>query len=296
MNYDAMLASARGILETHNSRVSNENQKIDIDGFFKKLTEAGGTTEDGLAAAPWEALKGMGLPELLARQVANSVFRKEAGNSSSSRYVSDKHAHRLTPPELVELYDPRDSDSSITKRLREISKDQPFVVFNDDGTVNKKATLQLLQELRDGLPPREKYVLDGLPVEIYKVGQRVDNFAEVNPLFPNDVLRSGECININKSWASVPLATRQLVYLARKTGEIAVNSLKDAINVHADAVTDNGFKAIAAYSPKAALEFKRLSDLGTGLPPMKVRIAPRNVEVPRRNDPFGGVRQPHKSY
>ena len=296
MLYDAIIASVRSVLETHNSRATNPAHKVDIDSFFNKLSEQGGTTEEALAAASWEDIRKCNVPDILARQICSILRKSPIDNSTSSKYISTKGAERLDIADLVAVYDPRDPENPVGKRLSSLSKGKPFIVFLDDGSVDKTASLKLLNELRDGLPPRDKYVVDGLPREVYVVGQRPDNYAEVNPLFPNDVLRSGECININKSWSPVSLATRQLIYLGRKNGELKVNGLKDAISIHADAISDNGFKTIASYAPKAAIEFKRLQDLGT-LPAMKTRVVSNNpVEVPRRNDPFGGVRKPHQSF
>ncbi len=294
MLYDAIIASVRSILETHNSRATNPEHKVDIDKFFERLSEQGGTTEEALASASWEDIKKCLVPDILARQICGVLRKSPFDNSTSSKYISPKGADKLEIPDLVSVYDARDPENPVGKRLNSLSKGKPFIVFLDDGSVDKAASLKLLNELRDGLPPRDKYIVDGLPREVYAVGQRPDNYAEINPLFPSDVLRSGECININKSWSSVPLATRQLVYVGRNIGELKINGLKDAIDIHADAILDDGFKKIAAYAPKAALEFRRMQDLGT-LPPMKARIG-SNAEAPKRNDPFGGVRKPHQSY
>lgn len=286
MSYDAKIASARGVLETHNSRLSNKSAVINIDQFFTALQDKGGTTEEGLAAANWDDIRACGVPDILARQIA-SIFRSNEAAATATKYVSEKHAKRLTPPELVELYDPKEADSPIATRLKEIAGDKPFVVFNDDGSVDKKATLKLLTELREGHPPREMYLDGGLPREIYTVGQRPDNFVEINPLFPQETLRPGaECANIGKSWASVSLETRQLIYLARKNGELRVTDLRDAISVHSDAIMDGGFNKIATYCPKAALEYSHLKFKGE-LPSLRATLSAGS----RRNDPFYGSRR-----
>jgi hypothetical protein len=304
MDYNAKIASVRGILETHNSRLPQNVKHIDIDAFLNKLLTNGGTTDEALAVASWDDIKNCGVPDILARQFA-VIFRAANVNAGSSipqnaiggKYVTDVRAKRLTPAELVELYDPKDADSAVAVRLKELSKNQPFIVFNADGSVDKSACNKLLGELRYSFPPRETYTSNGgLPRQIYRVGERPDSLADVNPLFPSEILRpDGDCANIGRSWGSVNKDTRILIYLARKNHELKVNDLRDAISIHADAITDNSFMKIAAYCPKAALEFDQLASRGE-LPSLRVSRTTVANGTTTKADPFFSGRSMSKRF
>ena len=294
------ITAARSILEQFNS--ASPSNAIDIDKFVNDLTAAGGVSDDTLALLNWDDLKAMGLPLLIAKQVAYSFRKNETKTEVAKQgtvgpaYYNERQAARMTPQQLVGSYDPRDKDSQVAKRLKEMSGGKRFVVFNTDDSVDVVVTLKLLTELRDNFPERERYN-DGksLPRQVYSVGERPDALAEVNPLFPAEILRpGGEDANIGRSWASVPLKTKQLIYLARQNGELKVNDLRDAVQIHAEAIVDDGFNKIAAYCPNAATEFAEKEKRGE-LPSLKTAMPGSNSKSARQ-DPFFGGGSPHKRY
>lgn len=290
MSYDSKIAAVRSLLEQHNSQVSDESQKIEIDDFFDCLKSQGGTTEDALRASTWEDIENCKIPRILARQIA-SIFRSKDEKEESQGYVKPSKAKAMSNRQLIEAYNPTEPDNPVAKELVRRAKGNQFLVIID-GKVKVSESEDLLAELKLGHEPRETYFVDGVPRPVYKVGERPDNLVDVNPLFPNEVLRPhGDCVNINKSWQSIPMETRQLIFLARENGELRINDLRDAVGIHADAIMDNGFTRIAAYAPKAHQEFIELKERNE-LPSLKRRLGEMSDSTP--NDPFHG--SGHKRY
>lgn len=287
--YEEKLAQARSRIEEHNTRVTTP---VIILNFFEKLTEGGGTTDEALAACTWEDLQDCGLPRLLARVVAEIFRHKETTVSEKPRPrpVTPSRAQMMTVEDLCGHYDPREADNPVGKRLAEISKGKRCVVFVQDGTVNVSATTTLVDELRDGEPERDFYSVDGSPERIYRIGERPDQIALKNPLYPDLMLRRDEtCTKTNRSWQGIPDDVRVLVYLAvTKTREIKIASVSDAHAV-LDLVgsgEDASQKTMGRY-PNAIVEYQRLKATES-LPSLKVLRGNGDAAESGRegNDPF----------
>jgi len=147
------LSRARTILEAHNRQSSTP---IDIDSFFLKLSDMGGTTEESLSEATWEDLQECGAPRILARKIA-SEFRNDEKEDDYKPFqkviIEDndpvKRALRLTPGELISEYNPQYPKNPISGRLKALSEGRRFIVFQEDNKIDILASLQLFDELDD---------------------------------------------------------------------------------------------------------------------------------------------------
>lgn len=275
MSYDVKIGKTKDIIDGHN-RVAKK--AIEYDKFINNLQEAGGTTDEGLKCCTWEDLEKFGLPTLIAKQVA-SVFRTKEDTRRS--IVTEARAQNLSSRELLDLYDPRNFDNFVGKRLTEIAKNNPCLVYNEDGTVNTEVSVKLLEEIRDGYPPRDIVLVDERPYKVYQVGQRPDQFAFENPLYPGTLLRPDEtCTSTNRSWSGVSDEIRALVYLATKdTKEIRVTSIDTAHSVLDFALNKDADKKLRSRYPKASLLYDDLKKEGK-LPTLRLSRARSS------NDPF----------
>jgi len=308
MSYDARIAQARSVLEAHNSKVTNPAYQVNIEDFFDKLAAKGGTTEEGLSAATWETLGQCGCPEILARHIANDIFRKRSYandnygaatlGSTGPAYVGEKRAKHMTPSELLQNYDPKDPDSAVATRLAQLSRNQPFIVHNRDNSINQAASLKLLDELRDNFPPRDVYSLgdNRPPVRTYKIGDAPNKMADQNPLFPHEPLRpDGTCSHTQHSWMSVPIELRRLIFVARtETQEIVVNAIKDAIDVIEIAISDKAEEKLMRRYPRAGMWLEEMQSRGEPLPTLRIALG-GVVRSKKDNDPFFGATK-HKSF
>lgn len=275
MSYTEKVQAARTILEQYNSNVTDDKHKIDIESFFNKLKSSGGVTEEILGECTWEDLEDCGLPRILARSVAK-VFRKPTEQPQVTYVAKEKSVYDMSSRELLNLYGETWKEGTsveIIDRLTRISKNKPFLIFNDDGSLDTNASHGELMAINSGHASREYAINGGKRVRLYRLGDSPESYQDINPLFPNESLRpNGECSQTGRNWSSVPLNVRQLVYLARtETNEIKINSIKDAIDIINDAILDNAFDKISEYCLRASVHFEEKQKLGS-LPLLRMKL------------------------
>lgn len=274
----------QSILHEHNNAILNGKTLknpppigyIDPDKFTSNLKIMGGTNEERLRKFSYEDILGcldiFGTdikPTPIAKEIAG-VFRGKEEPQEDKRPVSSRKAERMTARELVESFDPEESDNPVGKRLKEISKGEAFIVYESGRIVNAEATLNLLNEIKQGFPGRDSYELDGTIRKVYRVGEAPENYADENPLWHNRPLRpDGTCDQTGRSWAGVPAKAKQLIYLAVKCGEIKV-SIDKAHDVLDIALSENTLEKLKRYK-EANIKFIELEGLGE-LPTLKVPV------------------------
>ena len=289
-SYELKIESARSIFEQHNSHVEEE-LKLDFDTFLKNLKAAGGTTEAALNLCTWEDIEDCGgdkkIPRLLAKQISK-VFRKN--EKSRPKPITEKKSLMLNTRELLEAYDPRDTSAPVAQRLMELSKVgqavAPCIVFNEDNnTVNVAASLECLDEIREGFEPRGVYVVDGIPQKVYHVGDRPNTTVDENPLSPGSALRGADqaCHKTFRSWKTVSHKARVIVRLALSTGELKITQVGDVHTILDLLLASNdAIKTVSTRFPQAAIKYQELEVSG-GLPTLKLV---RGKKVAKKQDPF----------
>ena len=291
MSYDSKIAAVREVVEQHNLNVTDNFNKVDFDQFLEKLRNMGGSSDEALKAVSWEDLHDChegGLPKIMARRLSY-VFRQDSsdGVGSSSAYVSTKKANMLTPKELMKRYNPKDVKNSVGKRLKDLSIGKAVIVFNDNGKVNVEASVALLDDIMNGLPEVETAFVSGRPYPVYKIGDRLDAYSEENPLYPGRPLRSEEtCDQTGRSWAGIPVITRQLLYIAiSQTHELVVKTVADAGDVMDRVMSqDCTLATLRSRYPKASKSHDKLLKIGR-LPLLKIKLGGNSNS--KSNDPFG---------
>ena len=286
MSYDSKIAVARETIEQHNSNVTDH--KVDFDRFVEKLRNMGGSSDEALKAVSWEDLQECGLPKIMARRLSY-VFRKDSNDngSTSSAYISPKKVHSLSRKELVERYDPKDAKSPVGKKLKDLSEGKAFVIFNDNGTVNVEESVKLLDDLINGLPEVETAFVATRPFPVYKIGDRLDAYAEENPLYPGRALRSEEtCDQTGRSWKGVAQDVRQLLYIAVQTSrELNVRTAADASDVLDKVMAqDCTLDSLRSRYPHASKQYDGLLKVGS-LPRLKIKLGGSSNS--KSNNPFG---------
>lgn len=284
MAYKAKLEQAVQFIESHNKNVSEQSLKVDATKVLSHLKEIGAHDLASLAECKNEDLIEAGVPRLLARQITSTIFRVR--DEGVPKHVSDKKAEHMNPEELLGRYVP-DTDNAVSRRLTAMGGKSRFVVFEPGSTtVDVQTSAKLLKEVKDGFGER----VDGIvstangPRRAYRVGEKPNNLVDENPLYPTRALRpDGTCDQTGRSWDGIPLEVRQLVALARQTGELSV-TLDKAHDVLDRILSDpsQAMLAMATRYRKAALVFEEGKVLGT-LPPLKVVL---NANRTTGNDPF----------
>lgn len=259
MSYDSKMSEFDTILTSNKIQNSEE--------IKAKLIALGGTNEAALAQCSFEDLEALGIPLLLAKQIA-TVFRKN--DSGSVDYVSSKKAERMTFEELLARYNPEE-DNAISKRLIEIAGSNRFVVFRNGNIVDVDTSAMLLKEIKKGWGERSVVTVDRIIKPIYKVGEMPDNYVDENPLYPGRALRpDGTCDQLNRSWAGVPLRTRQLIYLAVTRSDLRMDSQRAGETLDV-ALEQDGERRLRERYPNASIEFDKLEKLSQ-LPSLKIEL------------------------
>lgn len=277
--FDAALA----LIGEHNEAIGENNPGfIDSDKFLSVIKAAGGTSAERLNRFSYEDILecmpviGDIKPKMVAKDIAN-VFRGKKENVAEETVynVSSKKAAKMTLRELIENFDPEDPNSSIGKRLRDISRGEKFIIFSMGRLIDVENTKKLLEEVKKGFPGRNTFELDGMPQQVYRVGELPDNYADENPLFPGRPLRpDGTCDQLNRSWEGVAKEVRQLVRLALPEINISGDGGIDrAHNILTMALESDAFKKLAQRYQKAALQFQQKEREGN-LPLLLIRLQP----------------------
>lgn len=284
------LNSALEILKEHNEAVGESKPGyIDSAKFTGNVKAIGGTSVERLKSFSYEditqclsnSFSDDGIlfrPTALAKDIAK-VFRDKEQISSETRVVSAKKADKMTPKELVENFDPQEPNSPVGKRLKDISRGEPFLVYSSGNTLNIEVTYKLLMELKSGFDGRKDVDFDGEIKEVFSIGVIPDNYAEENPLYINRPLRpDGTCDQTGRSWNGISQEVRQLIRLAIVENELSVTSIDKANDVLDLAVNSNAFSVLKKRYRKAAISFDKLKDLGN-LPKLKISLKSKEYKA-----------------
>lgn len=282
MSYESKIDSALTLVREHNEACGGEGKPgyVNPDAFISCLKASGGTNEarlgdlsheDILACIPGEVQNGVTIkPRVLAKQIAQ-IFRSNKPEAEEKRPVSTKKVEKMTVRELVENFDPEDYSSAVGKRLAEIAKNEPFIVYDNGRVVNIEATLKLLLEIKSGYKGREDVDVGGTTKRVYRLGELPENYADENPLYRDRPLRpDGTCDQTGRSWEGVPLAIRQLVRVAMDEGELSVN-IETAHNILDMVMEADALSKLRKRYRKASVQFDELEKTGD-LPKLKIEL------------------------
>jgi len=283
MSIQQKLESALAVIREHNETIGGPDQEgyVNPEEFAKNVKLAGGTSESRLSGFTYEDIAEF-LPTVhvihgntgktmkpigLARNIAQIWRAKE----DATKLVGSKKAERMSPRELIENLDPEE-DNPVYKKLAEIAKDEPFIVFNSGKTVDVETTLKLLIEIKKGYPGRQHIEVEGNVKKVYRIGELPEDHVDENPLYPNRPLRpDGTCDQTGRSWEGVSLNVRQLVRIAMKMGDIKNIDLDKANMIHDMVLQEGAFEKLKKRYPKSAIEFERLESLDE-LPKLRITI------------------------
>ena len=306
MSIQVLFDAAYSAIKQHNEVVGEGSPGfVDPDAFIDALKVSGYTSVEVLSKLSFEKFAAC-LPAVdvhgekkpmsgLAESIGKAIrlvakVDIEAKTEDGRKYVGPKKVRQLSLRQLVESYDPAESNNEVGKRLAEISKGQPFVVFKSGRSVHIDATLILLEELKQGYPPRQFYEIEGIPQEVQSLGYIPDNYAEENPLYVGRPLRpDGTCDQTNRSWAGVDIQVKQFLRVGSDMGIIKVNRLEDAHYFMDLALnTPDSLKVLRQRYAAVSVQFDKLAKEGK-LPTLKISLALPKVEKKgAKTSPFDG--------
>lgn len=297
MSYASRIEAVRQLIKEHNDALGvNSPSKVNADDFISKLQAAGGTNEERIKRVDHadlldflptvtvadengvvsEAIK----PVFLMKDIANALRGKGEEDDGPRPQASAKKADKMSYKELVDAFDPEDIDSAVARRLKSLSRGEPFVVFSTGRIVDTTSTLKLFLEVKNGYEGLRNFEVDGDIKQVYCIGELPDNFADENPLYAGRPLRpDGSCDQTGRSWENVPQEVRQLIRLAVDGGELEV-TIENAHNVLDIVMNSNALARLKARYREAAVNFTKLAATGE-LPTLKVALVPPKAKSER---------------
>lgn len=293
MSYKDKCDAVRALLTEHNNTLREGSPgRFEVERFFDSLDVMGATNEERLKSLSYEAilkcLPSLGdiKPEFLAKEIAKVFRGKEDLATVDKQYVKTGKAEKMSIRELIEAFDPENTENAVGKRLAGIAKGQPFIVYSIGRVLDADVTLKLLEEVKMGYAGRDNYKLnDGTIKRVYRIGELPDSYADENPIYANRPLRpDGTCDQTSRSWAGVPANVRQLVRLIvsdAANGRVQLVSINEAHAILDMAMTPDAFSVLKDRYRKAAIRFEELVATGN-LPTLKIALGiPPSKEAAR---------------
>ena len=287
-SYDHKIAAAQEIVEEHNSHIdeSDSESRLSWDDILIKLKKMGGTTEETLREMTWEDIQYCGVPRILARRIANQVFRQTDTALTTAKIAA------MSFVKLFETYDPTgETNSAVRDRLEKESSGRRCVVFDPSDTTKilVLASAKALRQLKDGLPEQEsvhitKSAATGkVLARLYRIGENPNELVGENFLYPGHILRDGVCDNTGRNLNDIPVEAQQIVYLAiTVTNEVTIDDVEAAHRVLDTLECDDPVDKAQSRYGKATLRLQELKLLGNE-PKLLLH---KNGNPNRSNNPF----------
>jgi hypothetical protein len=193
-------------------------------------------------------------------------------------------------PQIVAGYSPkvRNMYYMVMGSLQKHYGENPIVVINADGGVNREQTVAYIQSLEEGFEPADEdiyYDEAGTAYQLIKVGVDAQSIYDADPLESTRALAQNGMGRGRINWKNIPLEVKQVAYYAvTQTREIDPSNeahltwLRDHIKVGVNRLVFQG------QAPKALQAYNEALRSGT-LPQLRVmlgRSARRREVMPRR--------------
>jgi len=199
--------------------------------------------------------------------------------------ISNRPVGQWSDTELLKAYS-IEAPNSVWSTLADISKGQPVIVFNDDGSVAIPLSLVLMRTARKGMKNNSFFVCGGKSYRVYKVGDFPDEVALTCPI-TGEVLVNEYSNSISVSWEGVTLECLQFIRVIRDESGEPIG--KFAARQLATTAKSGGMDELRTDFPQEAVKFDELATLGQ-LPPLKVSLnslAQGRLVSQRQSDPLG---------
>jgi hypothetical protein len=278
VDLETKLATAKKLIEEHNQTLEKLSvPPFDAEKVIQNIRLSGGTSLERLKYFGHEEILDCFVithinqqrqPVILAKEIASLFHDGETGK----RRVSSLGAERMSLAELLGTFDPDDPDSPVGKRLKEVSREEPFLVFDALGQIDAVESEKLLKEVKAGYQGRGTIPLRGAIVRVYRVGEVPEELVDENPLYAGRPLRpDGTCDQTGRSWAGVPLEIRQFLRVGMGMGAIRIMTLSEAHSYIDAALRPDAVEYLRLRYQGVAARYDILAK-ETRLPTLKMRL------------------------
>ncbi len=260
-SYDEMMGLIEKSIADYNAAAEEGEETVDYKLVRKSIRDHGGRTALGVSEMNADSLAKCGVPLFIARALA-TVFSAETSTKPST-------THKPTlPDDLIDvdvdllvdaLEEGKDGaapskPSKICRELSSRTKNQAFLLLNQDKTLNRKATVERVEGLVKGLRMVARPMVDGRPVKPLQPGESPRRETTVeNPLYTGRALLSPGlvCEYTNEEWEGI-----QNEGDLRTTAQFLSMAVKSRILVIRDPEIARGIFN-EAHKPNALATFQR---------------------------------------
>lgn len=217
----------------------------------------------------------LGLPLLRATKQYQSVSSDPLTESIKQLVEQNRPIAKWSDKELIEKY--TDRNEEICKELITRSKSRPFLVYNDDGTLDLTATESLLSIARKQ-PTDEIALVGGTPRVAHIAGYYYEEAVDESPVQHGKTLVNGYCGTTGTEWNGVNLKIRQTVRVLIDTIFInpTINDLQS--------ICDTAKLGEEAFFKKYPMSLKKFKDMENSNSLPKLKISLNAVQDKRKID------------
>ncbi len=177
-----------------------------------------------------------GMPHLRGKthlgETAEAVDDNALVTAIKEMTESNQPLTALSDAKLLDRYD--DTETEVSKILRERTHGRKCIVFNKDGSINKDVSLELIRAARRQATP-DQYSVNGKVVRTYRAGDFPAIPLEESPFCPGVALVNGYCGESNTNWGAIPHDNR---VFARLIVEMEKPSKSELRQIHIDVYND----------------------------------------------------------
>lgn len=199
-----------------------------------------------------------------------------------TKYGIDTSLDDLDAEQLLPYYNPKRKNAVhdiLEKRYGQ--KYGAFIAFHPDTEeVAIEETLNYLADLESGYDAEESTLVDGEPVQLYRVGQVPNEMVDEDPLALGVPLKRDRSTVNRLNWKDVPKEIRQFFRILHTRGDLgSVVRVQDRIDI--SSLMKKTLDELKELFPEAYIAFKN-SKKAQVLPPLIISVR----EASNRNDPF----------
>ena len=233
--------------------IIDSDEFLPINDLFEAFVDSGLTKKALLRAA---------MPHLRGKTYLGKTEDFSVSNLLKDIVESSRPLTSLTDEQLLDKYDSYDTE--VLRILRERTHGRNCIVFNQDGTVNKTVSLELVKIAKKQQTP-SSYPVNGKLVIVRRAGHIPSSPLEESPFFSGEALVNGYCEKSGTIWNEISQENR--IFVRVLTAEIHCSKFdykriwKDAKSMTLDQLKEE--------YPEAALQYEEMQANDT-LPKLKI--------------------------
>ena len=263
------------------------SQSTALEDFMRALEEAGSaptsSSENGPDGLVYTGSVGgeyklPALPRLRAafdvlqgRDMPDQTATGSTGDTNQVAFMY-KPTGQWSNEELLQSYSKDGTGVNVEEELERRGKGKPFIVFNDDESVDIESSVKMLKKARSNPKMPERFPVDGELKRLYRVGEFPLDFLFECPFHPEVLLVDGYCEVSGIVWVTLNEEHMQLCRM--------IDDDHDISDMDQKKLAKTSIKEIKEMFPNTAAKFEEQKELG------QLKSLKRKISQGGGRDPF----------